>query len=81
MNEFAYLSYPKLVLPSRDPTLKGFLVRRERHGLGHDNVVVKHLSCFFIALHDESASLFVGCLLYTSPSPRDATLSRMPSSA
>ena len=24
---------------------------------------------------------YVGCLLYTSPSPRDATLSRMPSSA
>ena len=24
---------------------------------------------------------FAGCLLYTSPSPRDATLSRMPSSA
>ena len=27
------------------------------------------------------AVLFVSCLLYTSPSPRDATLSRMPSSA
>ena len=26
-------------------------------------------------------SLFFSCLLYTSPSPRDATLSRMPSSA
>ena len=26
-------------------------------------------------------SLFLHCLLYTSPSPRDATLSRMPSSA
>ena len=26
-------------------------------------------------------SLFYSCLLYTSPSPRDATLSRMPSSA
>ena len=25
--------------------------------------------------------LRIGCLLYTSPSPRDATLSRMPSSA
>ena len=25
--------------------------------------------------------MFEGCLLYTSPSPRDATLSRMPSSA
>ena len=27
------------------------------------------------------APLFIDCLLYTSPSPRDATLSRMPSSA
>ena len=26
-------------------------------------------------------ALWLGCLLYTSPSPRDATLSRMPSSA
>ena len=26
-------------------------------------------------------NLNIGCLLYTSPSPRDATLSRMPSSA
>ena len=35
---------------------------------------------------DESPCCFlqiksIGCLLYTSPSPRDATLSRMPSSA
>ena len=28
-----------------------------------------------------TTALTVGCLLYTSPSPRDATLSRMPSSA
>ena len=27
------------------------------------------------------SAYFLGCLLYTSPSPRDATLSRMPSSA
>ena len=27
------------------------------------------------------ATLLTDCLLYTSPSPRDATLSRMPSSA
>ena len=39
------------------------------------------------ALEDEHLDLFRGfvqlyaCLLYTSPSPRDATLSRMPSSA
>ena len=30
---------------------------------------------------DERANLTRACLLYTSPSPRDATLSRMPSSA
>ena len=29
----------------------------------------------------EGKERFLGCLLYTSPSPRDATLSRMPSSA
>ena len=41
-----------------------------------------------IAHYDSEAALFQGikrlntiCLLYTSPSPRDATLSRMPSSA
>ena len=29
----------------------------------------------------ENAQQYINCLLYTSPSPRDATLSRMPSSA
>ena len=36
------------------------------------------------ALHDEFDDYVAerhNCLLYTSPSPRDATLSRMPSSA
>ena len=32
-------------------------------------------------LQEHSVVLIRGCLLYTSPSPRDATLSRMPSSA
>ena len=30
---------------------------------------------------EKGFQLVYGCLLYTSPSPRDATLSRMPSSA
>ena len=30
---------------------------------------------------DDAHSLYAGCLLYTSPSPRDRTRSRMPSSA
>ena len=32
-------------------------------------------------IHDKSSLWYGNCLLYTSPSPRDATLSRMPSSA
>ena len=31
--------------------------------------------------NDQGIFVLTGCLLYTSPSPRDATLSRMPSSA
>ena len=30
---------------------------------------------------DEAPMLYIGCLLYTSPSPRDLSTSRMPSSA
>ena len=37
------------------------------------------------SIHEEATSStvvpYMSCLLYTSPSPRDATLSRMPSSA
>ena len=36
---------------------------------------------FFTATPKHSLTVFKPCLLYTSPSPRDATLSRMPSSA
>ena len=37
---------------------------------------------FFVSKLDEvKIDLMQSCLLYTSPSPRDATLSRMPSSA
>ena len=39
--------------------------------------IISYGNYFFIFLH---AVLGI-CLLYTSPSPRDATLSRMPSSA
>ena len=36
---------------------------------------------FAKAIQDKGADAVKACLLYTSPSPRDATLSRMPSSA
>ena len=34
-----------------------------------------------VQARDKRPAVVWGCLLYTSPSPRDATLSRMPSSA
>ena len=34
-----------------------------------------------LTVEELKTKLFKTCLLYTSPSPRDATLSRMPSSA
>ena len=34
-----------------------------------------------MSVEDAKRAIDIGCLLYTSPSPRDATLSRMPSSA
>jgi len=49
--------------------LKGKIKNRFRNNVTNAKAIVK---CF---------PLMVACLLYTSPSPRDATLSRMPSSA
>ena len=42
-----------------------------------DNLFLKNLEGNQIC----EITIFDACLLYTSPSPRDATLSRMPSSA
>ena len=44
-----------------------------------DNIIIERIEDGKVVFEDKSS--FGGCLLYTSPSPRDATLSRMPSSA
>ena len=43
--------------------------------------IFEHLNIQPLLSHDEVAVLAGGCLLYTSPSPRDVEESRMPSSA
>jgi len=45
--------------------------------------LTRHLTDYDIFLYKEAEdeSLFLSCLLYTSPSPRDQRGSRMPSSA
>ena len=44
-------------------------------------VLMETLISLGAELRWSSCNIFSTCLLYTSPSPRDATLSRMPSSA
>ena len=72
--------------PSRDikttPKNLAYLVRfSEFHNLireiEYNKLQVKHVVFMILYLKAQ----FIDCLLYTSPSPRDATLSRMPSSA
>ena len=57
------------------PWLKGRLFHKMI--TGHETFQKKDLSLYL----KQILSLFYGCLLYTSPSPRDRTRSRMPSSA
>ena len=47
----------------------------------HRDAIISHLNwvCIFLGFH--SFGLYIHCLLYTSPSPRDLSTSRMPSSA
>ena len=48
------------------------------HGGGH---MKGNSADWEIETYTTAAPDFIGCLLYTSPSPRDGLLSRMPSSA
>ena len=47
-------------------------------GSGRENGLGQAIA---IKLASEGANIVVSCLLYTSPSPRDLSTSRMPSSA
>ena len=57
-----------LALDKEHFDIVSFLIEKLCEGDAHSEIHL-HLACI------------KGCLLYTSPSPRDATLSRMPSSA
>ena len=47
----------------------------------YEDIFNKSNDPIYICTFDGKCEVFNDCLLYTSPSPRDATLSRMPSSA
>ena len=53
------------------------------HGTGYENKYTGEQRWYhkYPSLHDGEIYMVISCLLYTSPSPRDGLLSRMPSSA
>ena len=74
--------------PDTDPAFKGIdsrLLLREVVKLIADKGYICHNADITVVAERPKLSGFIeqmcACLLYTSPSPRDATLSRMPSSA
>ena len=71
-----------LIVPdilSQDPTLEVLVV--DDHSPDGTGELADQLANEDSRVHVLHRSHKEGCLLYTSPSPRDATLSRMPSSA
>ena len=55
---------------------------QRKNNLDHIQFLKIRLGMQVLAINIEKSIVVYGlCLLYTSPSPRDATLSRMPSSA
>jgi len=79
-----------IIASTSDPELFKYLMEDSEHGPASE-VMIFHSACGLIdevllygELFPYSTTIGGGynvCLLYTSPSPRDATLSRMPSSA
>ena len=64
---------PKLILLK--PHLENLIKSTKKYGIRKKNLknIIKYLI--------NKNTIYKGCLLYTSPSPRDRTRSRMPSSA
>ena len=62
---------------------RGYVAATMQYRLGWDTAnPIDQVSAVYRANQDAHAAMrYITCLLYTSPSPRDATLSRMPSSA
>ena len=74
-NNFNHLSIFENIILGIDPDMK-----QTQNNLKIVKNIMKKVS-LNIDLQKKVSDLSGGCLLYTSPSPRDATLSRMPSSA
>ena len=60
-----------------EPLVRGVLIKRYKRFLADIQIDNGEI----VTAHCANTGPMKGCLLYTSPSPRDGLLSRMPSSA
>ena len=74
-----YIDYCRLRVRAAIHSVSGVKIYKLSKKYGSDDPVSEPITSIYLT--EEEYNVFVSCLLYTSPSPRDATLSRMPSSA
>ena len=69
------------VVDGRSQTKRDIINEEESVYYGLKSVTSNHTHCHISVVHKWCEHFNITCLLYTSPSPRDRTRSRMPSSA
>ena len=62
-------------------TLEAFMGSVKESLSKDENVYLRGFGSFIVKKRAQKTARNISCLLYTSPSPRDSTSSRMPSSA
>ena len=81
---YKYSDIDKKIIASRVKQFKNQINRRLEGKLTEDEFKpLRLMNGLYLQLHAYMLRIAIpyGCLLYTSPSPRDGLLSRMPSSA
>ena len=80
MTDYSVLSVIQTIVTAGQHVLQGVATGTARGTISDDGGLERVVSFHEVVVPGMGANLF-SCLLYTSPSPRDGLLSRMPSSA
>ena len=80
VTDYSVLAVPLTIITAGQHVLQGVPTDTARGTISDDGGIERVVSFHNVVVPGMGANLF-SCLLYTSPSPRDGLLSRMPSSA